>query len=251
MNERHPRDPGFDIGPDAFAHVPQLKGRVRDPHLSKFRFLDFEDIDRRAKKAGYPENWRRPDDEREASRRKALAEQPDEDVWIFAYGSLMWDPGFYFDEVRIGRLAGYERRFCLHLTGGRGSPETPGFMAALDFGDLCDGVAFRIGAEKVEHETAVIWRREMIAYGYVPTSVAISTAQGEVSAITFVADHGSERYAGPVGIEETARKIARAKGMMGSNIDYVLSLDEQLELLGLKDVHFSELAARTRAFQES
>ncbi|MCB9994273.1 MAG: gamma-glutamylcyclotransferase [Hyphomicrobiaceae bacterium] len=248
MTEKRAQEPGYDIGADAFRHVPQLSGRIHDPHTSKFRFLDFVDIDRRAKESNYPENWRRPDDERESTRRAILAEQPDEDVWVFAYGSLMWDPGFFFDEVRIGRIAGYERRFCLHLTGGRGSPDRPGLMAALDLGDLCDGVVFRIGADKVEHETAVLWRREMISYGYQPKSVDVSTAQGEVRAMTFVADHASQRYAGAVEIDEAAQKIAGAKGMMGSNIDYVLNLADQLDLLGLKDEHFAQLAAKTRKY---
>ena len=72
-----------------------------------------------------------------------LAQRNDQDLWIFAYGSLIWDPAFYFEEVRVAKAPGYQRSFCLRSEIGRGSPEKPGLMVALDHGSECQGLAFR------------------------------------------------------------------------------------------------------------
>jgi len=239
------------IDHSAFDAVPALRDKILDPGTSQFRFLDFTDIDRRAREAGYPVDWRRPDDEREATRRAVLGGMEGSDIWVFAYGSLMWDPGFYFEDVRIARVEGFARRFCLHMDKGRGSPETPGFMAALDDGRYCDGLAFRIAAELVDHETAVIWRREMIAYGYKAVFVPADIGGEQVHALTFVADHATDRYAGDVDLDRSARMIATAQGINGTNLDYISNLAAQLEILGLSDPDFEELHARTQEFAQA
>lgn len=225
----------------AFAALPHLRDRIQDPAHSRFRFLDYDELDRRAREAGYPEGWRRSDAEREATRHAVMDEYAGAPVHIFAYGSLMWDPGFYFEDVQLARVAGYERKFCLAMERGRGSPDTPGLMAGLDIGSHCDGLVFRIGAEQADHETAVIWRREMISYGYVPTVVAAETDAGTIPAITFVVDRACDRYAGAHGVAESARLIALAEGMNGTNFEYLDNLVGQLNLLGLDDPHIAEL----------
>ena len=55
-------------------------------------------------------------------RRKIIVDQPG-DVWFFAYGSLMWDPGFRPAEVRPALLHGWHRRFCVASAIYRGTPE--------------------------------------------------------------------------------------------------------------------------------
>ena len=66
------------------------------------------------------------------------------DLWVFAYGSLIWDPGFPFEEARPALLRGYHRAFCLYSTRYRGTPERPGLVLGLDRGGACRGVAFRV-----------------------------------------------------------------------------------------------------------
>lgn len=237
----------MSIHHSAFEYVPQLRDKIIDPHASRFRFLDYKDIDQRAREAGYPEGWRRSDEEREGIRQSVLAGR-EGDIWVFAYGSLMWDPGFFFDEVRVGRASGYQRKFCLHMNMGRGSPDLPGLMAALDDGEYCDGLVFRITAEQVDHETAVIFRREMISHGYVAIFVPVETDQGPVEALTFFVNKDGDRYAGDLGLDTSAQMIATAKGINGTNIDYVDNLYDQLQLLGLNDPQFEELHAETRKY---
>ena len=56
------------------------------------------------------------------------------DLWVFAYGSLMWRPEFPVAERRLGTVRGFHRRFCLLQRRYRATPERPGLMLALDRG---------------------------------------------------------------------------------------------------------------------
>ena len=94
---------------------------------------------------------------REGLRRAALREH-EGDLWVFAYGSLIWDPALIFTEVRRAYAPHHARRFILEDTyGGRGTVEAPGLMAALDAGAGCHGLCYRIAAEAVEHETEILF----------------------------------------------------------------------------------------------
>jgi cation transport protein ChaC len=158
------------LSPDAFIHVPILFGKIVEPEKSTFRvsLATFEDWDRRAAQAGYGVNWRRSHENREATRSAALAGRLNDDLWVFAYGSLMWDPAMHIVEIRRATLQGFHRRFCLKAEIGRGSKEAPARMAALDLGGVCHGLAFRIPANAVNQETEILWMREMIGEAYVP-----------------------------------------------------------------------------------
>ncbi|MGA8769356.1 MAG: gamma-glutamylcyclotransferase, partial [Rhodomicrobium sp.] len=117
------------LSPHAFVHVPMLTGKIIEPENSSFRIslASFEEWDRRAAAAGNP-GWRRSHEDREATRRAALAGRLDADLWVFAYGSLMWDPAILIVEIRRATLAGFHRRFCLKITIGRGSRKAPSLM---------------------------------------------------------------------------------------------------------------------------
>lgn len=230
----------------AFRHVPQLRGKITDPAHSKFRNLDLSEFDRQAAAAGMPPDWRRSDESREALRLEFLSDRMNDDLWIFGYGSLMWDPGVYFDEVRIAQVPGYQRSFCLSAVTGRGTLERPGLMAALDEGHSCQGIVFRIPGALVAQETKYLWRREMLAFGYHAATLEMETEEGPLEAVTFVANRDGPRYAGGLDIEEAARRIAVAEGWGGSSFDYADKLAAQLELLGLHDADFMRLFERVQ-----
>ena len=102
----------------------------------------------------------RTDEELDASLDAALAGHPaGEDVWVFGYGSLMWNPAFHHAESRLGSVRGWHRRFCLDLTRGRGSPDCPGLMLALDRGGTCRGMAFRVAAAEAAGTLAYLRER--------------------------------------------------------------------------------------------
>ncbi len=186
------------------------------------------------------------DDELATSRRDMLARAPSKEIWVFGYGSLIWNPAFHFDERRIGVIHGFHRRFCLWTTLGRGSPDCPGLMLGLDRGGSCRGVVLRITPELVESETDVLWRREMVSNAYVPAWVRASTDTGEVWAIAFTINRHHDRYAEKMSEDKAADVIARAVGRVGPCRDYLLNTVDHLKQLGIHDRAMARLAEKVR-----
>jgi glutathione-specific gamma-glutamylcyclotransferase len=242
------------LPPEAFLHVPELADKVIAPERSFFRRSRSGDwlaeLDLVARANGYPENWRLSDEEREATRAGVLARNG-KDLWVFAYGSLMWDPGIHIVEIRTATVAGFHRSFCLKSQFGRGSRDKPALMAALDCGGACQGLVLRIPAQHVDRETQILWRREMLAGSYVPTFVPVETPQGVIEeAVAFVINRQCDRYV-QLGLDETARLIATGAGFRGTCLEYLENLAERLELLGLEDRVIRELRQRVRRYRES
>lgn len=168
------------------------------------------------------------------------------DIWIFGYGSLMWDPGFDYVERQPALLRGYHRAFCIvsHLY--RGTPERPGLVLGLDRGGSCRGMAYRVAAEHAESVRAYLHEREMQHYVYVQKDVPVRLSQRTVLAQTHVADRRHERYCGKLGVEETARYIAQGEGNRGRNRDYLENTVRHLDELGIGDGPMHRLRDRVR-----
>ena len=178
----------------------------------------------------------RSDSEIEASLAEALAKRPENgDVWVFGYGSLIWNPAFDYVEKRVALIRGWHRRFCLWLRGGRATPDIPGLMLALDRGGSCRGVAFRINARKVEEELLILWRREMLAGSYEARWLDAKSCDGPIKVVTFVANRRNSRFTNLLSDEEVAERIAVARGPLGSCAEYLLNTVEHLEALGFRD----------------
>jgi len=189
-------------------------------------------------------------EERLTSRQDTLKKvRPGSDVWVFGYGSLMWNPAFHFAEQQPALCYGYHRRFCLSTPVGRGTPECPGLMLGLDRGGSCAGIAFRIEGDKVEEELDVVWQREMVAGSYLPTWVRLRTDRGRVPAIAFVINRQTERYAGGLTMEQTARQIAEARGRLGACAEYLTNTVAALDQLGIADGPMHDLLERVLALQ--
>jgi cation transport protein ChaC len=191
-----------------------------------------------------------PDDERIASLRATLDEAPAKgDVWVFGYGSLIWNPAFHFVEKRIARIHGYHRRFCLWTPLGRGSAENPGLMLGLEHGGACRGVMFRIAEEAVETELDILWRREMFTGAYCPTWVSARSGGDLFPAITFVVNRKNNRYTGRLPDDTVARHIATAAGPMGACCEYLFETVRHLAALGIRDRGLEAMAGKVRAQQ--
>jgi len=177
-----------------------------------------------------------PQEERAASLRATLERVPSgDDIWVFGYGSLMWNPAFHHIETRPARAGGWHRSFCLWNTFGRGSIENPGLTLALERGGSCAGVALRIAAAQVESELGILWNREMITGAYAPRWLNLRTDAGEIEAVTFIANRASRRYTGRLPLPETARLLARAQGPLGTSREYLEQTVEELERLGSRN----------------
>ncbi len=188
-------------------------------------------------------------EERRQSLRAMLERHPDDaPVWVFGYGSLMWNPAFHFAEKRSGLIHGYHRSYCMWTAGGRGTPELPGLMLALDHGGSCRGMAFRIAPENVEEELEIVWSREMIGRAYRPCWVTVRTAEGPARALTFVIDRRYIRYAGKVPRDVQAAHLATAAGRMGSSMEYLENTVAHLDELGIGDGPMHDMLQRARAY---
>ncbi len=177
-------------------------------------------------------------------------ERQDGQLWIFGYGSLIWEPGFAHAERAIARLDGWHRSFCMRSIHHRGTPGAPGLVLALDAapGARCHGVAFAVP----EAEGAVVLdylrARELISAAYLETELPLALADGRrVQAVAYVIDPEHEQYCGGLPLAEQARIIARAHGGRGSNAAYLFNTAAHLAELGIEDPELTALAARVRA----
>lgn len=169
------------------------------------------------------------------------------DVWVFGYGSLMWNPALKLAESRPALIRGYHRWFCLDMPLGRGMPDRPGLMLGLDRGGSCQGLAHRIAAENVESELTILWRREMMSAAYRPRWITAQSACGKLRALSFVVNRHHERYAGKLPMAEVAVRIAGAEGHIGTNRHYLYKTVEHLDQLGIADGPMHALARQVRA----
>ena len=192
------------------------------------------------------------DEERKRDIAGMLARSPKpERVWVFGFGSLIWNPAFHFVERRTALVHGFHRQFCLFAKAGRGSPQSPGLMLALERGGSCHGVAYRIAADQVEAELDVVWRREMLTGAYRAVWVTAHTPKGIEHAIAFAANHAHERYVRGLDNDETARLLATGSGPLGACCDYLFDTVSHLVDLGIRDKRLEKLVERVRACMDS
>ena len=172
------------------------------------------------------------------------------DFWVFAYGSLMWRPGFDFTERRRATLEGYRRRFCMTSVHYRGTPERPGLVLALDATErgACTGVAYHVPAAGAEATLAYLRERELVSYAYREILHPVTLDTGaRVEALAYVSDRAHPQYQGGLSLEDQAGVIARAVGPMGPNAEYLMNTVESLAGLGIEDRDLSALAELVRA----
>ncbi len=244
-----PPEPALDADP--YTHLPHLRGCLTPAAQSALRVTPqvLADWDAQACARALPPDWRWTEAQIEASRQALLGDlHPTQDLWVFGYGSLMWDPAIHFCELRRADLPGHVRRFCYQVLMGRGTPDRPGLMLSLEPGDgSCHGLAFRIPAALVAQESAMLWRREMIRGGYLPRLLPVQTPQGEVQALAFLSNPAHPGHIGELPLAESAAVIAAACGQLGRNRDYLGQLDARLLHLGIVDPYIHRLWAAVQA----
>lgn len=172
------------------------------------------------------------------------------DLWVFGYGSLIWEPGFTFEERAVARLGGWHRSFCMRSIHHRGTVDEPGLVLALDraAGTHCDGVAFRVAAGSARSTIAYLRDRELISSAYLEERHAVRLRDGRrVEAVTYVIDRNHPQYCGGLSLEEQAQIIQHSSGGRGPNRDYLWNTAAHLSELGLPDPDLDWLAERVRA----
>ncbi|MGH6931644.1 MAG: gamma-glutamylcyclotransferase [Dongiaceae bacterium] len=165
------------------------------------------------------------------------------DIWIFAYGSLIWRPACATENQRFATLRGWHRDFCLKLVRFRGTPEFPGLMMALDRGGSCRGVMQRLPRDSTTACLSQLIRREMSVKPSTnrPRWVTIESGGERVRAIAIAADRKGHNYDGGRSIEDIAHVLSRAVGHWGSGAEYLLRTVTHLEELGIHDRYLWKL----------
>lgn len=169
------------------------------------------------------------------------------DFWVFAYGSLMWRPGFAFEERLPARLIGAHRALCVLSHVHRGTPERPGLVLGLDRGGSCRGIAYHIGAAAREATIRYLRAREQINMVYRESMRTVwleDEPARSVPALAFIVDRAHPQYAGRLSLDEQLHLVRQGHGQSGPNSEYVLATVKELEALGCRDRDLHLLARR-------
>ncbi len=160
----------------------------------------------------------------------------DDDLWVFGYGSLMWDPRFPSVETRPAVLHGYHRALCIFSVRNRGTPDCPGLVVGLDRGGSCRGQALRVAAENVDATRAYLYERELGSGVYTPAMRKLRLDGNDVvSALAFITRRDHAQYAGGLAPERAAELILQGHGAYGSSLDYLQNVVRRLDDFGFND----------------
>ncbi|ABG32876.1 gamma-glutamylcyclotransferase [Roseobacter denitrificans] len=171
-------------------------------------------------------------------------------MWVFGYGSLLWNPGFEVAEQVIATLPGYARSFCMRSIHHRGSETHPGLVLALDEepSHACEGVALAVKAGTEAETLAYLRERELISSAYLERELDVDLVDGRrVTALAYVINPDHVQYCGGLPLEEQAQIISTAVGGMGPNTEYLYNTAQHLTEIGLHDPDLEWLSQRVRA----
>jgi glutathione-specific gamma-glutamylcyclotransferase len=177
-----------------------------------------------------------------------------EDLWVFAYGSLMWRPGFAFLERLPARMVGLHRSLCVYSFVHRGTPERPGLVLGLDRGGACRGIAYRVPMAERASTVAYLRAREQVTSVYRESMRPVwlkQSPQRQVSALCFMIDRGHAQYAGRLSLEQQLHHVRQGHGQSGANRDYVIATVTALEELGFRETELHLLAERLAGTHEA
>ncbi len=184
----------------------------------------------------------------ESSLESLLRSHPEgEDVWLFGYGSLVWNPIIRFEERHVAKLHGYHRSFCLWSHVGRGSLQKPGLVLGLDSGGSCRGVAFRIRGDRAGNELRLLWRREMVLGSYCPRWVKVDMDDRDLSAIAFIVRRDHPGYAGRLPLDTVLKIMVSARGFLGTPAEYLHETIQGLLKHGVRDAYLMEIRRHVNA----
>lgn len=175
-----------------------------------------------------------------------LSTAPD-DLWVFGYGSLMWNPGFPYEERVPARLLGAHRSLCVLSVHWRGTKEKPGLVMGLDRGGSCVGIAFRVAKADAAATLDYLREREQVTNIYRESVSRVWLKDGSgrtVPAVAFMVDRSHSQYAGTLSAEERLHLIRQGHGIGGPNGDYVRATNQHLTELGIRDAELSWLVER-------
>lgn len=167
-----------------------------------------------------------------------------DEFWVFGYGSLMWNPGFAYEQRIEARANGYRRSLCVRSFVHRGTPENPGLVLGLDRGGSCRGIAFRVADAVRDEVIAYLRERELVTNVYLERQLPVTLKDGRrVPALTYVVDRQHRQYAGALDVREAAAVVSQASGKSGPNHLYVANTLAHMQEMGIRDQWLEQVSA--------
>ena len=163
---------------------------------------------------------------------------------MFGYGSLMWNPGFAFEDKMTARAFGYRRSLCVRSYVHRGTPERPGLVLGLDHGGSCRGMAFKVALKDKDDVIGYLRERELVTHVYLERTMPVLLADGRRVARPHMRDRPR-----PCAICWCAERRGRSRdcgrfhGKSGPNTDYLVNTLAHLKQMGIRDHWLEEVAA--------
>ena len=157
-------------------------------------------------------------------------------MYVFGYGSLIWDPGFEFEASELAEIKNYKRSFSMWSIHHRGTIDKPGLVLALEKSpyEKCKGIAFEVSSKHSLQVLSYLRDRELVSSAYEEIEVEIELAKSKrlVKAIAFVIKKDHDQYC-QLTLDEQARVIAQAEGGRGRNDAYLFNTEKKLTELGI------------------
>jgi cation transport protein ChaC len=163
--------------------------------------------------------------------------------WVFGYGSLMWRPGFRYQERRAARLHGFHRALCVYSVRFRGTKKKPGLVLGLDRGGSCVGRVFRVAAKDAERTLAYLHAREMPHRVYDPNWLRVKTPKGRLRAYAFVVRRDHPQYAGRLSVKRMVPLVVGGRGIGGACLDYLRETVRHMDELCVCDTPLHQVLA--------
>ena len=165
-------------------------------------------------------------------------------MWVFGYGSLMWD-GWESTRGctrrRVAELPGYRRAFNKASVRNWGTVDHPCPTLNLmeDSSQLCRGVAFEFPDGLAEKIRANLVERE--GKSFVLRLLSVSLDEGaRVDALVPI--YGGKNIIATYDNREIANMLAVATGTMGTGVQYVHGIVQELARLGIDDLTVARMA---------
>ena len=159
-----------------------------------------------------------------------------EDIYIFAYGSLLWNPTVDYEEECLAKIYGFHRSFCMKTNLGRGSFKKPGLMLGLDRGGSCRGSALKLKKSEAIKNIDILFRREMVTGAYKPKLLKTILEDGrKVMSLAFTVDKKHKNYFQNKDIQTKAIMISNAHGFLGTCEEYFSNTLQSLSELNIVD----------------
>lgn len=156
--------------------------------------------------------------------------------YVFAYGSLIWNPGFEYIRRIVGRVLNYERSLCMWSVRFRGTPENPGLVLGLTskVGSFCDGLVYEVDMHMWDAVLSYLIERENSPYECY--DIVWLPIDGTLyHALCFVSKQDDSYYTGNLKNDEIYNILHTARGTNGSSFEYLEQTILALEKEGIHD----------------